>query len=205
MADKIKKGQASKKGTASGEVAPFAVPAPPAEKPEKELSMEHERFCFLYVRNGNATKSYMAVYPGSGYNAAGVSASQLLKNPRIQERVGILRAERLEALRISEEDIKADLARLKNYNVSDFYEGDRLKNLNEIDSDLTYAIEGIEFETTTTEAGETVKVSKIKLANKLRPLELLGKTHKMFTDKVELTGSVDVTKVMGAAARAKLT
>jgi phage terminase small subunit len=154
----------------------------------KELSMEHERFCWLYVRKENGTRCYLMVHPDVTEDSARVLASRLLAKVDIKARIGILRAEREAALRIGEADIKADLAKLKNYNVQDFYNGDQLKPFHEIDPDLTYAIEGIEFETITTKDGESVGMTtKIKLANKLKPLELLGKTHKMFTDKTELS------------------
>lgn len=41
-----------------------------------------------------------------------------------------------------------------------------------------------------------------KLNEALKANELLGRHLKMFTDKVEHTGAVDITRIMGAAARA---
>ena len=169
------------------------VKAKKTEPPIKELSADHERFCWLYVRKGNGTRCYGMVYTDCSYETAMANSYKLLRNTQIQARIGILRAEREAALRIGEEDIKADLARLKNYNIQDFYNGTELKALHEIDPDLTYAIEGIEYEAIVSKDGQSCGMTtKIKLANKLRPLELLGKTHKMFTDKVEHSGKVTI-------------
>ena len=156
-----------------------------------ELSAEHERFCFYLSRDFPQVRAYQKAYPNSTYDAAHVSAKRLLQKAPIAERVGILRAEREMALRIGEADIKADLAKLKNYNVQNYYHDDgTLKKIHEMDPDDTYAIESIEYESINVDGSPIGMTTKIKLANKVRPLELLGKTRKMFTDNVELSGSV---------------
>lgn len=53
-----------------------------------KLNPKQEAFCVEYARSGNATESYMAAgYKTKNYNAAAACASQLLKNPKIKNRL----------------------------------------------------------------------------------------------------------------------
>lgn len=52
------------------------------------LNTRQERFCLEYAKTANATESYRkAGYKAKTENAVNVCASQLLKNPKIQERL----------------------------------------------------------------------------------------------------------------------
>ena len=52
------------------------------------LNVRQEAFCLEYARSGKATESYkQAGYTPRNDNAAAASASQLLKNPKIQARL----------------------------------------------------------------------------------------------------------------------
>jgi phage terminase small subunit len=58
------------------------------------MTPKQERFCLEYARTGNATESYrLAGFKYKNDNCAGVSANQLLKNPKIQNRLQELTAE----------------------------------------------------------------------------------------------------------------
>lgn len=54
-----------------------------ATKDLKPLSKKHQRFVAEYLNCFNGTRAYMKVYPKSSYEAAMVSASELLRNPNI--------------------------------------------------------------------------------------------------------------------------
>lgn len=52
------------------------------------LNVRQESFCLHYAKTGNATESYKAAgYKVKNDNAAAASATQLLRNPKIQERL----------------------------------------------------------------------------------------------------------------------
>jgi hypothetical protein len=174
------------------------------ETPPKELSMEHERFCFFLSRGYPKVKAYQKVYPNSSYNAAHVSAYHLLQNPTIIDRLGILNAEQDEELRTTELDIKRDLARLKNYNAQDVYREDGLiKPLHEWDPNLAYCVKSVKYEQITAKDGGNLGMTtEVTFHDKVKPLELLGKTHKMFTDKTDVnhTGTI-VTKIERTVVR----
>lgn len=49
-----------------------------------ELNDNQKAFCNGYIFDWNGTRAYMAAYPNSSEAAAGVSAHELLKNPKIK-------------------------------------------------------------------------------------------------------------------------
>lgn len=52
------------------------------------LNVRQEAFCMHYAKTGNATESYKkAGYKVKNDNAAAASATQLLRNPKVQERL----------------------------------------------------------------------------------------------------------------------
>lgn len=54
----------------------------------KLKSVKQEKFCLYYAETGNATESYKkAGYSAKNDNVAGVSAANLLRNSKIQERL----------------------------------------------------------------------------------------------------------------------
>ena len=54
---------------------------------KKRLTPKQEAFCQHYMNCRNATQAYALAY-GVSYNSAGVGGHHLLKNPKIQERLG---------------------------------------------------------------------------------------------------------------------
>jgi len=60
---------------------------------KEKLNLNQEKFCQNYAGMsdsllfGNATKSYMNAYPETSYEAAMTSSSDLLRIPKIQDRV----------------------------------------------------------------------------------------------------------------------
>lgn len=52
-----------------------------------ELNDNQKAFCNAYIYDWNGTRAYMSAYPNSSEGAAGVSAHDLLKNPKIQAHI----------------------------------------------------------------------------------------------------------------------
>ena len=76
-----------------------------AEIPESRLiSEKHLEFCIAYTKCYNATKAYQRVY-GCTSNAAAVSGSLLLRDPKIQATIQKLKKNKLNQMMISQEDI----------------------------------------------------------------------------------------------------
>ena len=70
------------------------------------MKPEHELFCLEYIAKAfNGTKAYLAVYPDSSEESARRSASNLLTNPDIRERVRALIQQRIEEKGVEVADI----------------------------------------------------------------------------------------------------
>lgn len=170
----------------------------PTEKTDKvkELSPQHDRFCREYIIDENAVRAYQRSYPNSGYNAAAVSAHELLKKTKIAARIEELRDERNKRLEVSADRVLAELAKLAFYNPRDLFDDDgRLKPITEMDPDSSAVIAGIETRHEITEKGDDktadiTVLTKIKLSDKGVNLERLGRHLKLFTDKVDHSGTL---------------
>ena len=55
-----------------------------------KLNDKQKRFCVEYLKELNATKAYMEIYPDSSYDADRSSASDLLSNPNVKEYINRL-------------------------------------------------------------------------------------------------------------------
>lgn len=88
----------------------------------KNLSAKHDLFCREYVsdKNLNATRAYKSVYKVKNDNVAGVNAFNLLKNPKIKERIAELMAERTKRLEITADDVMKEVWAIASARITDF-------------------------------------------------------------------------------------
>lgn len=90
------------------------------EKNIKPLSKKHQRFVAEYLKCFNGTRAYMAVYPKSSYEAAMVSAHELLRNPKIsgviEEHKNMVLMQADEALKLQSDIANGDIGDLLDNN-----------------------------------------------------------------------------------------
>ncbi|MGI9502136.1 MAG: terminase small subunit [Geminicoccaceae bacterium] len=158
------------------------------------LTLKQERFCQEYIIDGNATRS--ALMAGYSEATSRTIASENLTKLDIRNRIDELEADRLASLKITQEKVILQTARLAMSDMRDYYHSDgRIKRIEELSDDAAAAITGIKvtkkrtYEEAEGEPPEYEEVVEFKLADKKGPLELLGKHHKLFTEKVEHTGA----------------
>ncbi|UFS71383.1 terminase small subunit [Geomonas sp. RF6] len=170
--------------------------AAPAPAPEAmPLEDRHQRFCVEYLMDGNATRAYQRVYPHSSYEAARRSAHELLTNPDISARIAELHAARMARLTLSADQVLEHIAHIATYDPREMFDADgRLKPLDELSPDAARMIAG--FTTKATVIGEEKDgicvISNIKLPDRLRALEMLGKNHRLFVEKADTKAAGDV-------------
>lgn len=172
-------------------------PTEKTEEKEKRLTPEQELFCLEYLKDFNATRAAKAA--GYSEKTAAVIGYENLNKPYIQARI---RDRMNEVFGDSKDDIKRIIDELKMIafsDISDLFnwgkreivdaEGDFIEEVEDLTfkrkeelGDKTRLI--TEIEQVKTRFGNRVK---IKQADKLRAIELLGKYYKMFTDKIEHT------------------
>ena len=169
------------------------------------LSRKQELFCKEYLVDLNATQAYKrAGYSVKSDNAAGVEASKLLRNPKVEARIKELMEQRSKRTEVTADKVLAELAAIAFAKGSDFaqvvdepiiqngmyvvdpdtgkvktYKAVEIIATNKLPEDKKKAISSIK------EGKYGVEVST---CDKVRALELLGRHLGMFKDKLEISG-----------------
>lgn len=151
----------------------------------KKLTLKEQLFVKHYVKTRNATES--AKLAGYSEDTAGVIGSENLKKPYIQDAVNKQIRMIEEKVDISTEMIISELKKVAMANITEiasWKDGSvSFTPSEDLDEDATASIQ--EVSSQATEFGQNMKV---KLYDKIRALELLGKHLKMFSEKVEVSG-----------------
>lgn len=155
-----------------------------------KLPPKRQLFVNEYCKDGNGTQA--AIRAGYSPKTANEQASQLLAILSVQEAVQAKMARRFERAEITAEKILRELSllafsRMKDY-LQVYEDGDAAVNLANLDDDKWAAVQEVTSEVYVEHVGDDprqVKRTKFKLAEKRGALELLGKHHKLWTDKYE--------------------
>jgi phage terminase small subunit len=147
-----------------------------------------------YCCHLNATKAAIA----AGYSEKGArqAGARLLTNVNVSAEIAKLTQKACEKLEISAENVLRELARLAFLDPRKFYDANgSLRNVTELDDDTAACISGMEVEDIFRGRGsdkeKTGTCLRIKFADKGTNLERLGRYLKLFTDKVEHSGTVE--------------
>lgn len=166
----------------------------------RKLTPKQAMFVKEYLVDLNATQA--AIRAGYSKRTASEQGARLLANVKIQAALGELQQQRSDRLTISADRIEQELARIAFSQITDVVEWrrEKLNNNPEQDDKPPVEIQQVQLinsnalptEVTATiqEVAQTTHGVRIKLYDKLKALELLGRRHGMFIDKVEHSGSV---------------
>lgn len=138
------------------------------------------KFVSEYLVDLNGTQA--AIRAGYAPKSAHVTASKLLKTPKVKGALDAAMAERAKRTEVTADRVIQEIARLAFVDVSKAYNpgtGELLKP-NEMPDDVRAAFGGLDF----AKSGDKVG----RFLGKERSLELLGKHLGLFRDKVELSG-----------------
>ena len=152
------------------------------------LNPKQIRFCEEYLIDSNATQS--AIRANYSLKTSGVIGYENLKKPQIRAYIDQLKEKQSKRTEITSDRILKELAKMAFFNVEDTLDefGD-IKPLEDWSRDDLAAVQ----EVTTTKYFNEVQSVKVKTSGKERSLELLGKHKKLFTDKLDVTGDMQVT------------
>ncbi len=157
------------------------------------LRARQEKFCQEYLKDFNATQA--ALRSAYSEDSARQIGSENLSKPSIASRIAELQAEQLAAAKVTPERIIQELARIAFVNSSDVVEwapgkkGVRLKPSKDLSPDTLAAVAEV-----VQVKGNNPRMS-VKLHDKTKALELLGRTQKLFTDQVQHSGMLGVQVV----------
>ena len=161
----------------------------PQKNPETGLNDQQERFCLEYLTDFNGTQA--ATRAGYSQKTAYSIASELLKKPEVQHRLGVLRAPTVKRLEVTADRIMDEVAKIAFSNLGDFIkvqaDGTGYIDLKDVTPDMMAALEQYEIiempPFKTVENGEEVvrEVLKIKIKqhSKLDALEKLMRRHNL--------------------------
>lgn len=131
------------------------------------LTPKQMDFIEEWYKNGkNGTRAYLKTFPGSAYNTASTEAAKLLARPEVKEFIEKNIDLQIERIILSEIEIKEQLSKIGQGA--------------ETDVTTCYDKDGnIEF-----------KKESTKLSDRLRALELLGKTTGMYIDNNNISSDM---------------
>lgn len=155
------------------------------------LTKKQKIFCEEYLIDLNATQA--AIRAGYSVASAGSIGSENLEKPEIRARIDEALAERSKRTGINADRVLREIARIAFVNAADVINFDSATIAEGASEDDTAAISSVKVKTIPTSDGEGVE-REIRLADKLKALELCGKHLGMFKDNPE--ANIPVTVVI---------
>jgi phage terminase small subunit len=188
MSTQGKRGAAKKKPATPKPKAQPETPPPPADG----LTLKQRTFKVEYLANGfNATAA--AKTAGYSDKTAAAQGSRLLKNVKVAAAIAASVGRSLTKREITSDRVLDEIAKVGfRDNRRFFTETGQLIPIHLLGDEEAASLAGIEVDVITGLGGDeddddgfVTRTTKIKMADKLKALELLGKYLKLFTDKVD--------------------
>ena len=154
-----------------------------------KLTPRQERFVQEYLIDLNATAA--AIRAGYSVKNADKIGSQLLGKIRVADAINRELAKRSKRTGISQDRVLRELAKIAFANATDVINIQEATVNHDATRDDTAVIQAIKVKKIAAEAGDIIE-REIKLYDKQKALELLGKHLGMFTDKLNVSGELGV-------------
>lgn len=151
-----------------------------------------KRFCDEYLIDLNATRAYKVAYLRCKKDeTANVNGSKLLRNAKVQEYISEKMKEREKRTEITQDMVIKELAKIAFLDIRKLYtENGQLKNIADMDSETAGAISSLEtleeYEGYGDDREKIGDTQKVKLLDKTKALELLGRHLGIFNDKIDV-------------------
>ena len=142
-----------------------------------------------YLIDLNATQA--AIRAGYSVKTAGSIGDENLKKPEINSAIAKEMAKRSKRTGVNQDRVVLELAKIAFVNASDVIDADTATVKDDATADDTAAIQSIKVKVFPTKDGEGVE-REIKLGDKLKALELLGKHLGMWNDKFDLNVNLPI-------------
>lgn len=143
---------------------------------------QHERFCLELLAGKNQTRAYQLTYR-CDYATAGANGCRLLKDARVKARLDWLKAEFPKQI-LSADDVLSALSAAAKVDPADLYgEDGKILPVSEMPPQVRLSIEKIDCDPSCGSGG----IKTLHFISKKQVLELMGRHHKLFTDKMEVS------------------
>jgi len=154
-----------------------------------KMTERQKRFIAEYLIDLNATQA--AIRAGYSVKTAGSIGDENLKKPEINSAIAKEMAKRSKRTGVNQDRVVLELAKIAFVNASDVIDADTATVKDDATADDTAAIQSIKVKVFPTKDGEGVE-REIKLGDKLKALELLGKHLGMWNDKLDLNVNLPI-------------
>lgn len=153
------------------------------------MTKKQKRFCEEYLIDLNATQA--AIRAGYSPDTAGAIGAENLTKPEIQRAVARDMAERSRRTGVNAERVVLELAKVAFVNVGKIIDATDATLKEDATPEDLAAIQSIKVK----DMGKMGIEREIRMADKLKALELLGRHLGMFNDKIRLDAKLDTGKL----------
>jgi phage terminase small subunit len=201
------------RGKAKNPGAPLAGPLPEDDLGPGKWNDRHRRFVHCYLRHRNGARAVREAGFSCQPENADRIAWKLLNDPRlshIREAIDRREAQIQTRLKVEAERVLTELSKVAFFNLGDVVviqdDGTARLDLTEADAAHLAALSEVQIEERTIkgrdgEPDTVARTIKIKAHSKLDALEKLGKNLRLFADRVEVSGGLDIASQLTAARR----
>lgn len=152
------------------------------------MTKKQRRFCEEYLIDLNATQA--AIRAGYSPDTAKAIGCENLTKPDIRAHIDKAMAERSKRTGVNADRVIQELAKIAFVNATEVIDPKTATVKEDALPEDTAAIQSVKVKT----FGEDGLEREIKMADKLKALEMLGRHLGMFKDKLELSGGLDTEK-----------
>lgn len=152
------------------------------------MTKKQKRFIEEYLIDLNATQA--AIRAGYSPDTAQQMGSENLSKPVIKAHIDRAMAERSKRTGVNADRVVRELAKIAFVNAADVINAKDATLRDDASEEDTAAIQSVKVKT----FGEDGLEREIKMADKIKALEMLGRHLGMFKDKLELSGGLDTEK-----------
>ena len=147
-----------------------------------------KRFCDEYLIDLNATRAYKVAYKRCKKDeTANVNGSKLLRNTKVKEYIAQKQTKIQKRTEITQDRVLKELAKIAFGDIRKLYtENGALRNIIDLEDDIAGAISGVEtfeeYEGRGADREYIGDTKKVKMIDKTKALELIGKHLGMFKE-----------------------
>ena len=150
---------------------------------------KQDLFVEEYLVDLNATQA--AIRAGYSVRTASEQASRLLANVKVQTKIAKAMAERSKRTGINQDRVVLELARIAFVNAKDIINPEDASVRDDATEDDLACIQSVKVKTMSGGKGSSTE-REVKLNDKMKALELLGKHLGMWNDKIDLNVALPV-------------
>lgn len=147
-----------------------------------KLTIKQQCFVNEYLIDLNATQA--AIRAGYSAKTADQQGSRMLANVKVQQAIAEAMAERSKRTGVNQDRVVLELAKIAFVKMTDIVNSDGEIRSDATDDDLA-CIESVKYKRSDSDTG-SMEEREVKVASKLKALELLGKHLGMWNDKLDV-------------------